>query len=147
VSQLSRMTSQLIFVPVLFHILLTLSLYLVLLKRKLRAVSEKEVDFKATALNCKAWPDEAVLKCSNNLDNQFQAPVLFYAVCLILYLTGGVNMVTLVLAWTFTLSRFVHAYVHCGSNRVPIRMRVFSVGIVSLVLMICSALWQLWPHM
>lgn len=138
------MASQLIFVPILAHVVLVIFLYLLLLKRKLRAVKTTEVDLKATALNCKAWPDDSVLKCSNNLDNQFQAPFLFYTVCLILFAAEGVNQVTLILAWAFVLSRYLHCYIHVGRNYVPHRMRVFAFGIATLVGLTIYAAYRLY---
>jgi hypothetical protein len=137
------MENQLIFVPVLAHIGLVFGIYLLLLKRKLRAASTGEVDLKATALNCKAWPDNAVLKASNNLDNQFEAPVLFYALCFVLYAVDGVNTGSLILAWLFVFSRYLHAYIHTGRNYVPHRMRVFAVGIGSLVALLGVAAFKL----
>ena len=136
------MKSQLIFVPILAHICLVLALYLLLLSRKIKAAKTGDVDVKATAMNCKLWPKE-VLKVSNNLDNQFEAPMLFYALCFVLYSVGAVNTLTLILAWFFVLSRYAHAYVHTGSNYVPFRMRIFAAGIASLVCMLIIAILQL----
>jgi hypothetical protein len=138
------MTAQLIFVPVLAHVSLVFLVYFLLLRRKVATAKSTKVDFKATALNCKAWPDEAVLKCSNNLDNQFQAPVLFYIISFVLFAVDGVNLATLVLAWTFVFSRYLHCYIHTGRNYVPHRMKVFAVGIVTLAAMTAIAGYQLW---
>lgn len=138
------MKSELIFVPVLAHFFLVIGIYLLLLKRKIRAARTGEVDLKATALDCKAWPDPSVLKASNNLDNQFEAPLLFYALCFILYCVGGVNTASLVLAWFFVFSRYLHAYIHCGSNHVPHRMKVFSAGIFSMTVLAGYAAFLLW---
>ncbi len=120
-----------------------MSIYLLLLRRKLKVAKTGAVDLKATALDCKAWPDEGVVKASNNLDNQFEAPVLFYALCFTLYLVDGVNQLTLILAWFFVASRLLHAYVHVNSNYVPVRMRVFAAGLGSLVFMALAAAWQM----
>lgn len=138
------MPSQLIFIPVLAHIVLVFGIYLLLLKRKKQAFKEQPIDLKVTALNCKAWPDE-VVKVSNNLDNQFEAPVLFYALCTILFCIKAVNTPALVLAWAFSLSRYVHAYVHCNSNYVPVRMKIFSLGIACLMGLLVLAFYQLSP--
>ena len=137
------MSSQLIFAPILAHVALVFFLYLLLLKRKLKAVKTTEVDLKATALNCKAWPDDSVIKCSNNLDNQFQAPILFYVICAVLYGVQGVNQFTLFLAWTFVFSRYLHCSIHVGRNYVPHRMRVFACGIAVLVVMSAYAAYRL----
>ncbi len=139
------MSPQLIFVPVLAHFALVIFLYTLLLRRKMSALKVKEVNLKDTALNCKAWPDQAVLKCSNNLDNQFQAPMLFYALCFVLSAVDGVNQGTLVLAWAFVFSRYFHAYIHVGKNYVPHRMRAFAFGIATLVCLAAFAAYRLWP--
>lgn len=138
------MSNELIFIPVLAHIVLVLLVYLLLLITKKKAVRQQSVDLKATALNCKAWPDE-VVKVSNNLDNQFEAPVMFYALCVILFSIDAVSMPALILAWVFSLSRFAHAYVHCTSNYVPVRMKVFAVGILALFALTGLALFELSP--
>lgn len=132
------MKQSLIFVPILAHIGLVFCLYALLLLRKIKAHKRGEVDRKEAALNCKAWPDE-VVKVSNNLDNQFEAPMLFYALCFIHFGASIVTTLTLYLAWFFVLTRFLHAAVHTGSNYVPLRMKVFAVGIVALVAMVVSA--------
>ncbi len=138
------MKPQLIFVPVLAHICLVMSLYLLLLVRKVRVAKSGEVDLKETALNCKAWPDTSVIKASNNLDNQFQAPMMFYALCFILYAVGGVNTLTLILAWFFVFSRCLHAYIHTGRNYVPHRMPAFAAGLLSLAAMLGVAAFEIW---
>nr|WP_232787972.1 MAPEG family protein [Paraglaciecola sp. MB-3u-78] len=52
-------------------------------------------------------------------------------------------MVAIVLAWLFALSRFAHAYVHIGSNYVPIRLRLFLLGCFVLIAMLIQVAWQL----
>lgn len=138
------MKPELIFVPVLCHFYLVIAVYLLLLKRKLKAVKAGKVDRKRAALNDKAWDDECVLKTSNNLDNQFQAPLLFYMLCGVLYAVGGVNQATLMLAWFFVFSRYLHAYIHNTSNYVPYRMKSFTAGVLSLVGLSAVACFRLW---
>jgi hypothetical protein len=67
--------------PMAIQILLTLLVFIPLGKRKKAAVDAGTADLSRTALDNSAWPDE-VLKVSNNIQNQFQLPVLFYALCL-----------------------------------------------------------------
>lgn len=138
------MNPHLIFVPILAHFTLVIFLYTLLFRRKMAALKSKEVNLKETSLNCKAWPDEAVLKCSNNLDNQFQAPVLFYALCFVLAAIGGVSQGTLILAWAFVLSRYLHSSIHVGKNYVPHRMKAFAFGVFSLVGLASFAAYRLW---
>lgn len=120
--------------PVLIQITLTIMVFLLLAVRKARAIKDGGVDRKKTALHNDAWPDE-VLKVSNNLQNQFQTPVLFYALCFALIHAGAVSISSLLLAWGYVLSRIIHAYIHTGSNYVPMRFRMFLLGFVMLLVM------------
>ena len=69
---------------------------------------------------------------SNNLMNQFELPVLFFVLCLALYVTHGVNYITLVLMWLFVILRYAHATIHLTSNRLSLRFRFFGLGAVVL---------------
>lgn len=131
-----------IFWPVLAHMLLTILLYFALGARKSAAVKAGIADRSKTALDNKAWPED-VLKVSNNIDNQFQLPILFYVVCLCLAILNAVTTVALVLAWVFVLSRYFHTYIHINSNYVPNRMKVFVVGALTLLVMIGYTAWTL----
>jgi hypothetical protein len=136
------MHSTFILWPVLAQILLILLMYILLGYRKAKAVKTGSVNLKATALDNKAWPD-AVLKVSNNIDNQFEIPIVFFVLCLLFYGIGQVDVLVLTLAWAYVISRYVHAYVHVGSNYVPLRMRIFSVGCLILLVMTLIAAWKL----
>ena len=74
----------------------------------------------------------------NNLANQFELPVLFHAVCLALFVTGGAGPVAVWLAWAFVLSRYAHAFVHVTSNRIRFRQPMFTLGFLAL-----GAMWGL----
>jgi hypothetical protein len=136
------MNSSYIFWPVLAQILLTLIVFTVLGMRKAKAVKAGEVNRKQAALNNREWPDY-VVKVSNNIANQFEFPVLFYVLCLVLYNINAVGIAAIVLAWLFTLSRFAHAYVHIGANYVPMRLRLFLVGCLVLIAMLVLVAWEL----
>ena len=136
------MEAKLIFYPVLLQVGLTLCIYLYLALAKSRAVKLDQVDLSRRALHADAWPD-SVLQISNNLRNQFEAPVLFYALTLMLWALGAVDAISLSLAWGFSLTRLLHAAIHLRSNRVPNRRAVFTVGCVLLLLMLGQCLWAL----
>jgi hypothetical protein len=131
------MNNDLIFLPVLAHILLIFMVYIYLGRVKTRAVKEGLVDRKEAALNPKVWP-EYVVKVSNNLDNQFESPILFYMLSVIYYLTNNVNSILLLIMGIYALSRYMHAYVHMTSNYVPYRYKFFVTG---LLLLLGLTLW------
>lgn len=136
------MNSNHIFWPILAQIFLTLIMFILLGVRKAKALKAGEVNRSETALNNRVWP-EYVIKISNNIANQFETPVLFYALCLVLYSINAAGMVALVLAWLFVLSRFAHAYVHIGSNYVPMRLRLFLFGCFVLIALLVNVAWKL----
>lgn len=136
------MDPKLIFWPVVVQIALTAFIYIRLKNVKVAAVAAGGVDRQKTALHPDAWPD-SVIKVNNNLRNQFEAPILFYVVAIILFVLGAVNPVTLGLAWLFVLSRLVHAYIHTGSNIVKYRLRVFTLGLVAVLGMLAAVAYAL----
>jgi hypothetical protein len=133
------MNQDLIFIPVLSHMLLVFILYIRLGIEKSKAVKAGSVDLKKTALNTKAWP-EHVVKVSNNIGNQFETPMLFYTLSVVFYLTSSVNVVTMFFMSIYALSRYIHAYIHVTTNYVPHRFKLFLVGILILLVMV---IWQL----
>ena len=132
----------LIFYPVLVMVLLTLLIYVRLIKVKIRAIRAGQVNRERQPLHEDAWPD-SVLQINNNIRNQFELPVLFYVLCFVLYAMEGVGVLALVAAWVFVLSRIAHAWIHLTSNYIPNRRRLFTVGWWILVFMVLLALWQL----
>ena len=136
------MNNNLILWPVVVQISLTFWVFILLGIRKTKAMKTGEVDTQKTALNNTAWPED-VVKVSNNIANQFQTPVLFYALCLAFMSINGVTQFVLGLASLYTLSRLIHAYVHVGSNYVPLRLRAFMIGILILMAMTVTLVVQL----
>ncbi len=136
------MDPKLIFWPVVVQIALTAFIYIRLKNVKVAAVAAGGVDRQKTALHPDAWPD-SVIKVNNNLRNQFEAPVLFYVVTIIIFVLGAVNPVTLALAWLFVLSRLVHAYIHTGANIVKYRLPVFTLGLVAVLGMLAAVAYAL----
>ncbi len=136
------MNSSHIIWPILAQIFLTLIMIIMLGMRKAKAVKAGEVNRQQAALNNRVWPED-VVKVSNNIANQFEVPVLFYVLCLALFSIDAAGMVALVLAWLFVLSRFAHAYVHIGSNYVPMRFRLFLVGCLVLIAIFILVAWEL----
>jgi hypothetical protein len=128
------MNAELILWPVIIQIALTVFVYTLLGARKLNAFKARTVDLRKAALDNSAWPDD-VRKVSNNIQNQFQLPVIFYVLCLAFLVTDSVSLIVMILSWGFTVSRVAHSYVHVGSNHVPTRSRFFMMGCICLILL------------
>jgi hypothetical protein len=71
---------------------------------------------------------------ADNFKNLFEMPVLFYALCLGMWMAGLVDPVNVQLAWGYVALRAVHSYIQCGSNNVMARFRTFLLS--SLILML-----------
>jgi hypothetical protein len=71
--------------------------------------------------------------------------VLFYILIFMLWELGGVGTGAIVLAWAFVISRVIHAYIHTGTNYVPLRRKVFMFGalmVLALSVLVSRALFS-----
>jgi hypothetical protein len=136
------MNRDLIFGPVLVQVALTLFVYVVLIRTKIRAMRAGKVDLARRALHDDAWPDD-VLQINNNIRNQFELPVLFYVLSLMLWALHAVHWLALITAAVFVASRVVHVYIHVGTNYVPARRRAFTVGWYALAAMALLVMLEL----
>jgi hypothetical protein len=86
------------------------------------------------ALGQANWPPR-VTQIGNAYHNQLQLPVLFYVLTVLALATRQADLLFVVLAWLFVLSRLAHAYIHVTSNRLSLRFYVFLAGAVILLIM------------
>jgi hypothetical protein len=78
--------------------------------------------------------------------NQFEIPVLFFALIPLAILTRQAGYMFIVMEWIFVASRIVHAAIHTTSNRQPARGISWLVGVLILLAMwIIFALGVLFP--
>jgi len=120
-----------IFWPMLAHVLLVYIVYLVMFRRRYHAVKSGEA--KVGQYKVRSTEPASSVTVANNLINQFELPVLFHVLCLALFVTNGVNYLTLALMWLFIATRYVHAFVHLTSNNLRHRRRMFFLGAVILL--------------
>jgi len=125
------MEQQQILWPVLAQILLTMLMYLRLAVVKKNEISAGNVDQKKTALDASAWP-ESVIKINNNLRNQFETPILFYILCILLWAMRGVDTAVMIVASLYVASRYGHAFFHTTGNIVKYRFLMFLIGMLLL---------------
>jgi hypothetical protein len=123
--------------PAFAHVLLVFALLIATGRGRVAAVTAGEVKIADIALDNSRWPDR-LRKPANNYQSQFELPVLFYAIMALLVATGIADVASLVLAWAFVASRFVHSFIHLGSNSVRHRLYAFTAGFAAL-----AAMW-LW---
>jgi hypothetical protein len=122
-----------IFWPMMAHIGLVYVIYYLLSVGRVRAVKEGKA--KVNQFRENRDEPEYSLFVRNNLENQFELPVLFYACCLALFVTGNATLYPVLLAWLFVVSRYAHSYVHITTNRIRHRRPLFLAGFLILALM------------
>lgn len=122
-----------IFWPMIAHFALVIGLYGLLGIRRKQAVEEGAVKISQFREN-QDEPTQSLF-VRNSLANQTELPPLFHIVCIALFVTQGVGLIALSLAWLFVLSRYVHAGIHVTSNRIRYRQPAFLIGFVSVVLL------------
>lgn len=101
-------------------------------RRAISSITREEA--RDLALGKYDWPDDARQRAAN-YTNQFELPVLFYAVVAFALIVKSADILMLVLAWIFVLSRVAHAVIHVGPNRVKYRAPVFALGFLVVLLM------------
>jgi hypothetical protein len=125
------MSIQSVLLPLFVEVLLTLVLLLWLVELRRR-------DFKGNvrpsqvALREPNW-SKRTLQVGYCFSNQFELPVLFYVLTILEIDTHHADMVFLILAWVFVLTRVMHALVHTTSNIVPRRGAWYGFGAVALI--------------
>ncbi|MGY2051645.1 MAPEG family protein [Methylobacterium sp. JK268] len=129
------MSLQAILAPVFAQVLLTFGLLLWTGRARFAAVRKGAVAVERIAMGERNWPAPAQ-QVANAFANQFELPVLFYALTALALLTRKADLAFVVMAWIFVLTRFAHAAVYATTNPLLLRFRLFLAG--ALVLM---AMW------
>jgi hypothetical protein len=121
--------------PVFVQVLLVFVIAVLMSRARRRSTSSMtRDDLKAIAIGQYDWPEDA-RKRAANYTNQFEIPVLFYTVVAFALIVKSADLVMIVLAWIFVLSRIAHAAIHVGSNRVKYRAPVFALGFLVVMIM------------
>lgn len=118
----------------------TLSLYFILGMRRSRAVKGREVSIKYYRAYQGDEPEQLRVM-SRHVINLLEMPMLFYAICIIGYVTGLAGTALLILAWTYVALRLVHSAIHLTINNVLYRFRVFILSWAVL-----ASMWILWLY-
>ena len=125
---------QWLLLPLFFHVALILYVGTRTVKGRIKTVMSGKTKLSEIALDSGKWPAD-VRKLGNNFDNQFDVPMLWYAACGLLVATGKADAVSAILSWAFVVTRFIHSYIHTGSNFVRYRMFAFLSGFALILAM------------
>ena len=128
--------------PVFAQIILTFALLMAMGWARRKAMLTQGVLYGDIAIDSARWPEDA-RKVANSYSNQFELPLIFYVLCFVALITGKADLLMVVLAWAFVATRVVHALIHTGSNKVPLRAGIFAMGMLILMIMTAILLLRL----
>jgi hypothetical protein len=125
--------------PVFVQVLLTFIVWLRMGQARTASLRQTRThpNKKEVALGTYNWSEQAA-KAGNNFSNQFELPVLFYAVVAFALIVRHNDIVFVALAWAFVVARIIHAAIHLGPNVVSQRFAVYVVGAICVF-----AMWAL----
>lgn len=136
------MTVQAILAPVFVQVFLTFGLLIFLGRRRFAEIGAGRVRVGEIALGERNWPPK-VQAAANAFSNQFEIPMLFFALVPLALHTRKADLLFVVLAWLFVATRAAHAYIFVTSNHVPTRFRLFMAGVVILGVMWLVFAWRI----
>lgn len=77
-----------------------------------------------------------VARIAYNLANQFELPVIFYAIAVLLIATNNVTTIDLIAAWVFVAGRVIHSLVQCLTDNVALRGQVFLINVAGVLVLV-----------
>ena len=95
---------------------------------RIGSVKAKEVTIAQIAVDTSAY-SLRIQQLQNNVRNQFETPILFYALVAIGAAMTAINWGVALASVGYIATRVVHHVIHTGSNRVSQRFRVFTLGL------------------
>ena len=135
------MRNEQILAPMLGMMVLTAIVWVVLYARRIPAMRKAGVPTQEYTTPDKgaALLPETVNYPSNNFKNLFELPVLFYALCIYLFVTGSAEAADVYAAWLFFGFRVVHSAIHCTVNIVIARFTAYFAAALALWFMLARA--------
>ncbi len=121
--------------PIVAMVALVVFIVVRLFRSRVRALRRSNISIGFYELYQGSEEPDELRALSRHFANLFELPILFYVACIVAYVSVQVDLLLVLLAWLFVISRYVHSYIHLTSNIVIHRFRVYGIGIVVLVLM------------
>ncbi len=127
-----------IFIPMYYMVLLTTAVFLLstLIRFKNVLVDKSHTGSELMKIPLPASAAQITKQADRNLINLFEFPILFYAICIVLYVSGKVDDYFVFLAYWFVGLRVAHSIYHIFINGfvgdMPLRALLWlpSLGIV-----------------
>ncbi len=128
------MSLQAVLAPLFVQVVLTFALLVWLAYQRITLIGSGVVKRTDIALREPNWPART-LQLQNAVSNQFEVPVLFYALTILSIVTRHADLAFVILAWVFVLLRIIHASIHVTDNDVRRRGLTFIAATTVLMVM------------
>ena len=128
------MSLQAVLAPLFVQVVLTFALLVWLAYQRVTLISSGVVKRTDIALREPNWPART-LQLQNAVSNQFEVPVLFYALTILSIVTRHADLAFVIPAWVFVLLRIIHASIHVTDNDVRRRGLTFIAATTVLMVM------------
>lgn len=116
-----------IFLPVLMLVGWTMTVLLLIPIIVFKATFAGQVTLSDFTFGVSATPSGASIP-NRNFMNLLEVPILFYVLCIMLYVTQRVDVLAVNLAWAYVGLRVVHSLVHLTYNKVLHRGVVYGAS-------------------
>jgi len=126
------MEKNLILLPAIAMMILTLYLYVRNYLDNRKAIINKSIKFSYLKTYTGEVPNHVAVS-RQTLKNQFELPIFFYFLISAILVFDKVSQLDLILAWIFVASRYLHCYTRLSANYVPHRAIVFTSGMLVLI--------------
>ena len=130
-----RQVQQQIFLPILAMAFLTFLVWLQMYFVRIGTAIREKIPAERIRPTNRDLP-LAIVTSGDNWRNLFEAPVLFYVLCLGLFILGWVDQFYIGLAWAYCLLRLIHSIIHLSYNRILHRFGAYVAS--------CFVLWAMW---
>jgi len=128
------MSVQMVLLPVFVLVGLTFALLLWMAGERRQALVGGETKIRDIALGQPNWPNRAT-QIGNCFANQFELPLLFYALIALALPLRHADLVIVLLSWVFVVTRFVHAGIFVTHNDLNQRSLAWFAGVLVLFAM------------
>jgi hypothetical protein len=80
---------------------------------------------------------------ADNFLNLFEMPIVFYVLAILAITSNKYTNSTVVIAWIFVFSRYVHSFIHCTYNKVMDRFKAFAISNLVLLILLINVFFNL----
>ena len=128
------MSVQMVLLPLMVQIGLTFALLIAMVGLRRQTLVSGETKIRDIALGEPNWPARAT-QVGNCYRNQFELPVLFYALIALALPLRHADLFIVLMSWIFVITRLIHAGVFVTSNDLGRRSLAWLAGALVLLVM------------